>query len=1168
MFLYLSKKIAIPNNIKLKCLAWNKEQGYIACGGDDGLLKILKLDSAKDGKAKGLAAASNLSMNQTLEGHNGQIQVVAWNEVHQKLTSSDQYGLIIVWMLYKGSWYEEMINNRNKSVVRGMAWSCDGQKICIVYEDGAIIMGSVDGNRIWGKELKGTALAGIEWSPDSQFLLFTLRNGEIHAYDSQGLFMMKLNITAPPEAAVVGMQWYNGKQGYYEPNCPVLAILYSNGHLLLLKDANDDGILIKTNMSATCCQWNHNGSVLAVTGTMTTDDEENPISNMLQLYSPYGEHLRTLRIPGTHVSSCVWEGGSLRLALAVDSYIYFANLRPNYKWGYYSNTVVYSTIKADRPETCITFWDTKNNECYSKYVSRLLGISAAGEHCVLATRSEENTAQSGKYGLILCNTIGTPVDTKFIEIEPLNITMNPTHVIIASKSEFYVWNFRTPKSRSSIEFARMDRKERIYHVDDAPSGAADKIISDNMTSRTTLPIVDPICCIACSDKTILIGRESGLVQRYTLPQVALISRINLATRPYKMAINCDSTRVAVIDVNGVMTFMELEPSSIEGMSDALKGFERRDIWDIKWASDNAELFAIMEKTRMYVFRNLDPEEPILSSGYICSFQDLELKAVLLDEVIQETSPPGPHHLLQLEVKSLRDTRELLSKVGLTEAATFIEDNPHPRLWRLLAEAAVEQLNLQVAETAFVRCRDYPGIQLIKRLQSMNNDILKQAEVAAYFKKFDQAEKLYLDVDRRDLAVALRERLGDWFRVIQLIKMGPGGTDTQIEVAWNCIGDFLADRHKWEAAKEYYEKGNNHEKLVQCYYNLEEYDALESVVNQLPEGHPLLPVIADRLASVGLCEQAVKAYIKCNCIRLAVDTCVELQQWSQAVALAEEHQVEDIDGLLAQYAEYLLNKGDLTQAVELYRKAGCTVEAVKILINLAKSAQAKNSPLLYIKKIYLLAALLVDKYKETRRTGAVNQNARRGVTDPLLGIENPWRGVEAYHYLMLSQRQLYRGFTDAALKTALQLQQYENILDPETVYCVIALASCANKAFGTCSKAFIRLEALEEVSESRRQKYADLAMELFTKFAARDGGGGVSGASGMIECPNCETLVPGVSTSCPSCESPFVTCVATGCSIPDIHRAWTCATCKHSALASEMATRNTCPLCHDHSRRAH
>lgn len=29
-----------------------------------------------------------------------------------------------------------MINNRNKSTVSGMAWSSDGQKICIAYEDG------------------------------------------------------------------------------------------------------------------------------------------------------------------------------------------------------------------------------------------------------------------------------------------------------------------------------------------------------------------------------------------------------------------------------------------------------------------------------------------------------------------------------------------------------------------------------------------------------------------------------------------------------------------------------------------------------------------------------------------------------------------------------------------------------------------------------------------------------------------------------------------------------------------------------------------------------------------------------------------------------------------------------------------------------------------------
>ena len=73
--------------------------------------------------------------------------------------------------------------------------------------------------------------------------------------------------------------------------------------------------------------------------------------------------------------------------------------------------------------------------------------------------------------------------------------------------------------------------------------------------------------------------------------------------------------------------------------DVLK-FERKDVWDMKWATDNPDLFAMMEKTRMYVFRNLEPEEPILSSGYICSFQDLEIKAVLLDEILRDPETPN------------------------------------------------------------------------------------------------------------------------------------------------------------------------------------------------------------------------------------------------------------------------------------------------------------------------------------------------------------------------------------------------------------------------------------------------------------------------------------------------------------------------------------------------
>ena len=51
---------------------------------------------------------------------------------------------------------------------------------------------------------------------------------------------------------------------------------------------------------------------------------------MVQFYNYNGEHLRTLRVPGTGISGLSWEGNGLRLALAVDSFIYFTNIRPDY----------------------------------------------------------------------------------------------------------------------------------------------------------------------------------------------------------------------------------------------------------------------------------------------------------------------------------------------------------------------------------------------------------------------------------------------------------------------------------------------------------------------------------------------------------------------------------------------------------------------------------------------------------------------------------------------------------------------------------------------------------------------------------------------------------------------------------------------------------------------
>ena len=197
-------------------------------------------------------------------------------------------------------------------------------------------------------------------------------------------------------------------------------------------------------------------------------------------------------------------------------------------------------------------------------------------------------------------------------------------------------------------------------------------------------------------------------------------------------------------------------------------FERKDCcWDFLWSGDDPLLLVTMEKGRMYIYRDVSPEEPIMLSGYLCAFSDLEVVSASLDKIMRHPGTPTRNSLIHLETKALRDTREMLGTITTEDAYQFVENHSHPRLWRLLAEQGLHALDLPIVDKAFVRCGDYHGIQLAKKLATMrDNTDAQQAEVAAYFKNFEEAEAIYRAMDRMDLAIAMRIRLGDWFKVIR------------------------------------------------------------------------------------------------------------------------------------------------------------------------------------------------------------------------------------------------------------------------------------------------------------------------------------------------------------------------------------------------------------------
>lgn len=71
--------------------------------------------------------------------------------------------------------------------------------------------------------------------------------------------------------------------------------------------------------------------------------------------------MRTLRVPGQNISCTAWESGSLRIALTVESYIYFANVRPDYKWAYFNKTLVFASEQPNSGMR-VVFWNLNSNQ--------------------------------------------------------------------------------------------------------------------------------------------------------------------------------------------------------------------------------------------------------------------------------------------------------------------------------------------------------------------------------------------------------------------------------------------------------------------------------------------------------------------------------------------------------------------------------------------------------------------------------------------------------------------------------------------------------------------------------------------------------------------------------------------------------------------------------------
>ena len=430
------------------------------------------------------------------------------------------------------------------------------------------------------------------------------------------------------------------------------------------------------------------------------------------------------------------------------------------------------------------------------------------------------------------------------------------------------------------------------------------------------------------------------------------------------------------------------------------------------------------------------------------------------------------------------------------------------LWEMLCYDALKKLDFDMASRCFIKMGDYLGIHFVERLKVMTDRNQQRPEMFCYFGRAQDAQSMFSKMDDRLQALHLGLRVGDFQRVIHLIKKERNKefNDRTINTVYRRIGDYYRSRFEWKEALKYYLKSKDYRNAAEAAFKMEDFTVLQQISKQIPSSSNLLKTISRMFVVNGLTAEAATAMIKYGDITSAISCCVELNDYSLAKKLAVEHDHEqELSTMISsKMSEF---KGDIFRMIDIYAAISEHFQAAKLLKSriekLRNGPKHEMDPFL-MKKLYVLSAIQMDKHRKqillkhsddgqgnVDGNDAIDllleedvnsiQNMKRGESRH---DDNCWNGAMAHHFWILLQRKIMADHFDkqTLLLCRILCSFFDDILPEMDLYSLYALVALKCSYFKDCSEALTRLQYLcgKYSMESERKKYKKLAISVFTK----------------------------------------------------------------------------------------
>ena len=1193
--------------------------------------------------------------------HKYSISLITWNMLYDKITTVDSEGTLVVWKKKNGLFDVEMLNNREESFIKDVKWSKNGKYICFIYDDGQIFTGLVNGDQEWYNQAE-PGLAFVEFSPDNKKILIGKKKEKIFIFSISGQQIGEINLENPyNEYDIVTIDWWCDYRMYYKESIKLseekilennnlndnnksnikpieevlikdimgeneynkfskhLMIAFRNGIILFFDDENDkEPKMVKTELNKILgAQWEPKGTYFIVVGNINESKVDNKSENNTKaialFYNLEGQQIKLLVCPNKIFSFSM--GNSTTIALESQKIVYTGFIKYNYKWTFFSNTIVVGYLIGDSKYN-VLYLDIENNAKLCKIIFNLLGIISNESFCIIFTENKSI------YNILFTNNFGNLIESKKCPIKPSIYVMNKEYLIVSDGNYIYILIFRgnvinnknnnnKDKFNSSInnsnitknmyKNAKLDNrliKELIFFIDD------DNIdINNNEYNYNTFvekeeikKTNNQILAMSLSYKYLFLSRALGSIYQYSISTLKLEKTFKFKEKIKKLGVSPFETYLWTIDKDDFLRIhnIKYQDKEKENENKLLKEFIQKDVWELEWLHRREDFdenfndslsFVTVERNKLFFYNNLQHEsEPYLCTDYLANYIDNEATAVKLEDLIRtkNNSNINPNNYIKkyenrilLKFNNMIDTGK-----NMDEIYDYVKKHPNKKLWRRLSQKAMENLDFDTAQKSMLQMNDFNGLQFLNKTKNLKDPELQKAEIAQYNSDYEEASKLFKKSNRNDLNLAMLMKLGKWDKVSEIIGNEQNDNkdtkEEQMKIAYNNYADELFEKKEFDKAEENYKKSGNIKGLTNCYFAKEDYDKAAQMLEVIPEEDEFLEEMGDKFLGLGMCHEAVIAYTKHGNIKKGIESYINCNKWEEAIDLSAKNDFIYIQDLVDKFSYQFRLSGKKLDLINLYRKANMSVEVYKNLCEIAQDMRRLNVSPLIIKKIYVLAALELERYKaqiyqqidEEKTINDYNEitfrNKKINYIDEAVKKEidkitnNYWRGAEAYHFFMLCQVQLHKKKYKESVKTALRLRFYEDILGTEAIYRLIALCSYMNKSYKFFADSLNILGNDEKIDKNLRLKFKNLAIDFFMKNKPENI------EENYYKCPNidCDEPISEYASYCNVCGYVMSGCVLSGRSILD-NKYFKCKQCRNKTIRIEVKRHpfKHCPLCH-------